>query len=76
MQVNFIDLIIKTFLNDNILLTRPQLVKFSEIARTTLYDRLVKRIIDNSIVKFNVRNGVGRPEVYFILRKPALALIS
>lgn len=47
-------------------LTRSQLVKKTGVARSTLYDALVRLILQGHVTKFSERpTSPGRPKVFF-----------
>lgn len=51
-------------------MTRGQLSKATDIPRTTIYDVLVKLILQNKVEKFTKNNNKpGRPKVYYRLKK-------
>lgn len=50
-------------------LTRKQLVKETEIARSTIYDSLFRLMLKNNVSKFSERpQGPGRPKVFFQIK--------
>lgn len=47
-------------------LTRKQLMKETRIARSTIYDSLLRLILKNHVSRFSERpQGPGRPKVFF-----------
>lgn len=50
--------------------TRKQLVAATNIARSTLYDSLLRLIVKGVVFKYSkALDGPGRPHVYFSLKK-------
>lgn len=46
--------------------TRSELVKITNIARSTLYDSLLRLILKEKVIKYSEKpDGPGRPRVYF-----------
>ena len=57
---------IMELLDKNGAMTRAQLVKASKIARSTIYDILVRLMIKRQVYKFSEKpTKPGRPKVYF-----------
>lgn len=58
---------ILVILEENEPLTRHELVKMTDIARSTLYDSLLRLMLKGHVIKFSERSpGPGRPKVYFL----------
>lgn len=51
-------------------LTRKQLVKETEIARSTIYDSLLRLMLKKYVSKYSEKpRGPGRPKVFFQIRE-------
>ena len=65
------DVKLLSFLAQNEPLIRGDIVKQTKIARSTVYDALLRLIIKGHVIKFAERpKGPGRPKVYYqVLKK-------
>ena len=53
-------------------ITRSELTKLTGIPRTTIYDTIVKLMLDEQIKKFSVPSKRrGRPKVYYEVNSPS-----